>query len=117
MAPEEFRSIVREELRGIVREEVRTVVREEVSAIMRDEFLPLVREEFTAAIAAAETRITANFRAAIAEAEARSQEFARDIETKLLIAFHGHAKAQTTRWHTADITRPRHPHCRAGRPH
>jgi hypothetical protein len=43
-------------------------------------------------------------RAAIAEAEERSPEFARDIETKLLSAFHGCAKGQTARLHRAEVT-------------
>jgi hypothetical protein len=44
-----------------------------------------------------------SLRAEIKEAEARAQEFARDIETNLLRAFHGHAKAQTARQHTTEI--------------
>ena len=42
--------------------------------------------------------------AQLAAAEARAQEFARDIETNLLIAFHGHAKGQTARVHTVEVT-------------
>ena len=41
---------------------------------------------------------------AIRAAEDRSQEFARGIETNLLTAFHGHAKGQTARLHTAELT-------------
>jgi hypothetical protein len=66
---------------------IRVIVREEITA---------VREEITAA----EQRITA----AITAAEARAQEFARDIETSLLTAFHGHAKGQTARLHTTEVT-------------
>jgi hypothetical protein len=42
--------------------------------------------------------------AAIAASEERSQEFARQIETNLLTAFHGHARGQTARLHTAEVT-------------
>ncbi len=50
-------------------------------------------------MAAMEERIVT----AIAACEARSQEFARDIETNLLAAFHGHAKGQTARLHTTEV--------------
>ncbi len=42
-------------------------------------------------------------RAEIAAAEERAQEFARNIETALLTAFHGHAKGQTARFHTTEV--------------
>jgi len=47
-------------------------------------------ERTTAAIQALEERTTA----AIQASEARSQEFTRDIETKLLAAFHDYANGQ-----------------------
>jgi hypothetical protein len=43
-------------------------------------------------------------RAEIQAAEDRAQKFAREIETNLLTAFHGHAKGQTARLHTAELT-------------
>ena len=48
--------------------------------------------------------IAAAIRAEIQAAEGRAQEFARGIETNLLTAFHGHAKGQTARLHTAEVT-------------
>ena len=48
--------------------------------------------------------IAAAIRAEIQAAEDRAQEFARGIETNLLTAFHGHAKGQTARLHTAEVT-------------
>jgi len=65
-------------------------------------------ESITTAIraSAAELRaeIRAELRAEIQAAEDRAQEFARGIETNLLMAFHGHAKGQTARLHTAELT-------------
>ena len=54
-----------------------------------DQIRAIVRQEVTTAIQAAEER---------------TQEFARDIETNMLTAFHGHAKGQTARLHTAEST-------------
>jgi hypothetical protein len=54
------------------------------------------------AIAAAVQAASAEQRAAIEAAEARTQEFARDIETKLLNAFHIYALGQTARLSTAE---------------
>ena len=48
--------------------------------------------------------IAAAIRAEVQAAEDRSQESARGIETNLLTAFHGHAKGQTARLHTAELT-------------
>jgi len=48
--------------------------------------------------------IAAAIRAEIQAAEGRAREFARGIETNLLTAFHGHAKGQTARLHTAEVT-------------
>jgi hypothetical protein len=64
-------------------------------------------QQIAALIRASEDRLVteiAVLRAEINAAEARAQEFARDIETNLLRAFHGHAKGQTARLHTAEIT-------------
>jgi hypothetical protein len=49
-------------------------------------------------------RAVESIAAAIQAAEDRSQESARGIETNLLTAFHGHAKGQTARLHTAELT-------------
>jgi hypothetical protein len=49
-------------------------------------------------------RAVESIAAAIQAAEDRGQEFARGIETNLLTAFHGHAKGQTARLHTAEVT-------------
>jgi hypothetical protein len=57
-------------------------------------------ESITAAVRAS----AAELRAEIQAAEDRAQEFARGIETNLLMAFHGHAKGQTARLHTAELT-------------
>jgi len=81
MTPEDLqqiRALVREEntqIRALVREEL-TVVREEIAAL---------REEITAA-------------------EERAQEFARNIETNLLSAFHSYARGQTARLHSVETT-------------
>jgi hypothetical protein len=55
-------------------------------------------------IAAAIRTGAAELRAEIQAAEDRAQKFARGIETNLLTAFHGHAKGQTARLHTAELT-------------
>ena len=61
-----------------------------------------------ATISAAEERIVSTIattmRAEIKASEERAQEFARTIETSLLTAFHGYAKGQTARLHTAEST-------------
>jgi len=49
-------------------------------------------------------RAVESIAAAIQAAEGRAGEFARGIETNLLTAFHGHAKGQTARLHTAEVT-------------
>jgi hypothetical protein len=49
-------------------------------------------------------RAVESIAAAIRAAEDRAQEFARGIESNLLTAFHGHAKGQTARLHTAELT-------------
>ena len=49
-------------------------------------------------------RAVESIAAAIQAAEDRSQDSARGIETNLLTAFHGHAKGQTARLHTAELT-------------
>ncbi|MGB7720489.1 MAG: hypothetical protein WBL65_11350 [Bryobacteraceae bacterium] len=49
-------------------------------------------------------RAVESIAAEIQAAEDRAQEFARGIETNLLTAFHGHAKGQTARLHTAEVT-------------
>jgi exoribonuclease R len=49
-------------------------------------------------------RTVESIAAAIQAAEDRAQKFARGIETNLLTAFHGHAKGQTARLHTAEVT-------------
>lgn len=42
-------------------------------------------------------------RGEIAAAEERMKEFARNIETALLTAFHGHARGVTARFHTTEV--------------
>ena len=61
---------------------------QQIRAVIKDE-IAVVKDEITAAIAAAEER---------------AQEFARTIETNLLTAFHGHARGQVARLHTAEVT-------------
>ena len=61
-------------------------------------------ESITTAIRTDAAEIRAEIRAEIQAAEDRAQEFARGIETNLLMAFHGHAKGQTARLHTAELT-------------
>lgn len=64
--------------------------------------------QIAAIVAAAEERaVTAIATATHAEieaAEVRQQELVRTIETNLLTAFHGHARGQTARIHTAEST-------------
>ena len=61
-------------------------------------------ESITTAVRASAAELRAELRAEIQAAEDRAQEFARGIETNLLMAFHGHAKGQTARLHTAELT-------------
>jgi hypothetical protein len=61
-------------------------------------------ESIGAAIRTSTAELRAELRAEIQAAEDRAQEFARGIETNLLTAFHGHAKGQTARLHTAELT-------------
>jgi hypothetical protein len=48
------------------------------------------------------TVVKAEIETAISAAEARSQEFARNIETNLLTAFQSYAKGQGARLHTTE---------------
>lgn len=70
---------------------IRTITREEIAAATH-RLIDAIRTG------------TAELRAEIQAAEDRAQEFARGIETNLLTAFHGHAKGQTARLHTAEVT-------------
>jgi hypothetical protein len=63
-----------------------------------------LRDALDHAVESITTAIRAEIRAEIQAAEDRAQEFARGIETNLLMAFHGHAKGQTARLHTAELT-------------
>jgi hypothetical protein len=63
-----------------------------------------LRDALDRAVESITTAIRAEIRAEIRAAEDRAQEFARGIETNLLTAFHGHAKGQTARLHTAELT-------------
>ena len=65
---------------------------------------PVTQEQLRDALDHAVESITTAIRAEIQAAEDRGQEFARGIETNLLMAFHGHAKGQTARLHTAELT-------------
>ena len=72
---------------------------------------PVTQEQLRDALDHAVESITTAIRASAAELRAeiqatedRGQEFARGIETNLLMAFHGHAKGQTARLHTAELT-------------
>jgi hypothetical protein len=63
---------------------------------------PVTRQELTQALDRAVEAIATTVQAEIKAAEARAQEFARSIETNMLTAFHGYAKGQTARLHTAE---------------
>ena len=65
---------------------------------------PVTQEQLRDAMDHAVESITTAIRAEIQAAEDRAQEFARGIETNLLMAFHGHAKGQTARLNTAELT-------------
>jgi hypothetical protein len=68
---------------------------------------PATKQDLDRAVESIATAIqtsAAELRAEIQAAEDRAQEFARGIETNLLTAFHGHAKGQTARLHTAELT-------------
>ena len=65
---------------------------------------PVTQQQFHDALDRAVESITTAIRAEIQAAEDRAQEFARGIETNLLMAFHGHAKGQTARLNTAELT-------------
>ena len=72
-----------------------------------DDLQPATRADLTRAIESITAAIEATAaatRAEIQAAEERAQEFARSLETNLLTAFHGHAKGQTARLHTAEVT-------------
>jgi hypothetical protein len=74
---------------------------------MTPENQPVSQEQLREALDRAVQTITAAIQALQAEiraAEDRAQEFARGIETNLVTAFHGHAKGQTARLHTAELT-------------
>ena len=53
---------------------------------------PVTQEQLRDALDHAVESITTAIRAEIQAAEDRAREFARGIETNLLMAFHGHAK-------------------------
>jgi hypothetical protein len=63
-----------------------------------------LRDALDHAVESITTVIRAEIRAEIQAAEDRAQEFARGIETNLLMAFPGHAKGQTARLHSAELT-------------
>jgi hypothetical protein len=65
---------------------------------------PVTQEQLRDALDHAVESITTAIRAEIQAAEDRGQEFARGIETNLLMAFHGYAKGQTARLNTAELT-------------
>jgi hypothetical protein len=65
---------------------------------------PATKQDLDRAVESITTAIRAEIRAEIQAGEDRAQEFARGIETNLLMAFHGHAKGQTARLHTAELT-------------
>ena len=58
---------------------------------------PATKQDLDRAVESITTAIRAELRTEIQAAEDRAQEFARGIETNLLMAFHGHAKGQTAR--------------------
>ena len=61
---------------------------------------PATKQDLDRAVESIATAIGAEIQAA----EDRAQKFARGIEANLLTAFHGHAKGQTARLHTAELT-------------
>ena len=63
-----------------------------------------LRDALDHAVESITAAIRAELRAEIHAAEDRAQKFARGIETNLLTAFHGHAKGQTARLNTAELT-------------
>ena len=65
---------------------------------------PVTQQQLRDALDHAVESITTAIRAEIQAAEDRGQEFARGIETTLLMAFHGPAKGQPARLHTAELT-------------
>jgi hypothetical protein len=71
---------------------------------MNDANQPATKQDIREAIETLTTTIQTTIQAAIQGAEERAQEFTRGIETNLLTAFHGHAKGQTARLHTAETT-------------
>jgi hypothetical protein len=72
-------------MREVVHAEVREILLAEVREIIRAEVREIIRAE-------------------IAASEERMQEFARGIETNLLISFHGYGKDQAARLHAVEIT-------------
>jgi len=65
---------------------------------------PATKQDLDRAVESITTAIRAELRTEIQAAEDRAQEFARGIETNLLMAFHGYAKGQTARLNTAELT-------------
>jgi hypothetical protein len=65
---------------------------------------PITRQDLQEALDRAVQAIATAVQAEIKAAKEEAQEFARAIETNLLTAFHGHAKGQTARLHTAEST-------------
>jgi len=71
---------------------------------MTPENQPVSQEQLRGALDSAVETIIQTLQTEIRAAEERTQEFGRGIETNLLTAFHGHAKGQTARLHTAELT-------------
>ena len=67
---------------------------------------PLTHREFEAGLAAFKAEIKTELRADLAALEERITErlteFARNIETRLLTAFHGYGRGQSSRLHTVE---------------
>lgn len=66
---------------------------------MSEDQSPITKQDLREALDA----VVQSIRAEILASEQRSQEFARTIETNMLTAFHGHARALTARLHTGEI--------------
>ena len=71
-----------------------------------DDDRPVTKREFDEGLAQLEAKLDARLQAridaALAAQTERLMEFARDIETRLLTAFHGYGKGQAVRLHTVE---------------
>ena len=78
---------------------IRAIVREEVTAVETR-----LAGYVGTSLDAVETRLTGYVDTSIKALEERSQEFARDLQTELITAFHDYARGQTAAIHRIQVS-------------